>query len=364
MKVIQLLPVLRMGDAIGNETLAIRDILLARGIQTEIYAEGIDSRLPRGIARPVEELGGLREEDVLLYHASTGFRLSFDLPTYGGRLVMIYHNVTPPHFFSIYSKTAERIAAYGEKGIAFLANKTQYCIAISAYNAEQLRNMGYTCPIDVCPIIIPFDEYEQEPEQDVLERYAEEGWTNWLFVGRIAPNKRQEDIIRAFYIYQKETHAKSRLFLVGNSFSMERYEKRLRLYVKELGLENLVIFPGHISFSELLAYYRLADVFVCMSEHEGFCVPLLEAMYFGKPIVAFGATAVPETVGKAGLLTEQKDPQLVAAMVQRVLTDENLGLFLANERRKQLEKFSYQRTCERFNACLDRILTAKSDEKM
>ena len=143
--------------------------------------------------------------------------------------------------------------------------------------------MGYTCPIDVLPILIPFDDYAKTPSQQVIDRYSD-GYTNLIFTGRIAPNKRQEDVIRAFYDYKKFYNPKSRLILVGGHNGMERYYHRLKSYINALELED-VVFPGHIKFDEILAYYKIADVFLCQSEHEGFCVPLVEAMYFDVPVV-------------------------------------------------------------------------------
>ena len=159
--------------------------------------------------------------------------------------------------------------------------------------------MGYTCPIDVCPILIPFSDYEKEPDRRVLRRYKGDGKTNLLFVGRIAPNKKQENVIRAFYFYHKYYSPDSRLFLVGSWSGMESYYERLCDYVKALGIAEHVVFTGHIRFDEILAYYHLADVFLCMSEHEGFCVPLVEAMYFHVPIVAYSCAAVPDTLEEA-----------------------------------------------------------------
>lgn len=115
-----------------------------------------------------------------------------------------------------------------------------------------------------------------------MEHYKDDGYTNFIFVGRVAPNKKQEDVIRAFYCYKKYCNPKSRLFIVGSYNGMERYYHRLRRYVGALELDN-VVFTGHIPFAQILAYYHLADLFLCMSDHEGFCVPLVEAMYFNLP---------------------------------------------------------------------------------
>ncbi len=356
MRVIQLLPTIAFGDAVGNDTLAIRDILREQGYDTGIYAENIDSRLPSGTAQRVGQMPELKADDVLIYHASMGTQLNFEVSKLPGKKMMIYHNITPAGFFEEYSTEAVRLTQFGYEGMRYLADKMDYCVADSEYNWRELRGMGYTCPIDVCPIIIPFEDYEKKPDAKVMRQYSDREWTNLLFVGRIAPNKKHEDIIRAFYCYHRDYNPKSRLFLVGSSSGMERYEARLKDYIHRLGLDDCVMLPGHIKFDAILAYYHIADVFVCMSEHEGFCVPIVEAMYFDKPIVAYRSTAVPETMGNGGMLLEDKNPFMAAAVIDRIVRDERLRAYISEQQHKQLEKFKYDTVKKQLLSCLDEIL--------
>lgn len=355
MRMIQVLPTIAFGDAVGNDALAIRDIISEMGYETGIYAENIDTRLPADTAKRIDSIPALQPDDILIYHASTGTQLNFDLPKFGGKQVMIYHNITPPEFFEGYSPIAVELTQKGYEGLRFLADKVSYCIAVSDYNRQDLRKMGYSCPIDVCPILIPFEDYAKKPDQQVLDRYKNDGWTNLLFVGRIAPNKKQEDVIRAFYCYQRRYNPQSRLFLVGSAGGMEKYESELHGYVDRLGIADKVIFPGHIKFDAILAYYHLADVFVCMSEHEGFCVPLVEAMYFDKPIVAYRSSAIPETLGDGGLLLEDKDPEMAAAVIDRVVRDGALRAYLSARQRERLRVFSYESVKKQLLECLDKV---------
>lgn len=355
MKIIQLLPTMAFGDAIGNDTLAIRDFIREKGYETAIYAEGIDPRLPAGTALPWDRMPTLERDDILLYHASTGTPLNIRLLSYGGKKVMIYHNVTPPRYFSGYSPTAQDNCRWGELQIGYIARYVDYCIADSEYNKQQLLAMGCQCPIEVCPILIPFEDYEKAPDEKLLQKYRGDGWTNLLFVGRIAPNKCQQDVIQAFYVYQKRYNPKSRLFLVGNGTG-EKYQQQLADYAQQLGIADKVIFPGHIKFNAILAYYQLADVFVCMSEHEGFCVPIVEAMHFRKPIVAYASTAIPETLGRGGLLLDSKDPELAAGAINRVLEDSNLKKYLLSRQEEELKRFQYEAVKERFWECMQRML--------
>ena len=199
MKVLQLLPTLAMGDAIGNDVRALDKVIRGMGYQTGIYAEVIDGRLPEGTAQQVEKMPRLSGEDVFLYHMSTGSELNFSLEKYPCRKLMVFHNITPPRFFKGYNEAAMESAEYGMRGLCHLADKVDGCMADSAYNGDVLRELNYRCPITVRPILIPFADYAKTPDQSVMEHYQDDGYTNFIFVGRVAPNKKQEDVSRAFY---------------------------------------------------------------------------------------------------------------------------------------------------------------------
>ena len=355
MRVIQLLPCLKRGDAIGNDARALQKILKEAGYETMIYTQEIWPGIPEEEWRSISDMPALSGDDILIYHASVGTDLNYTLPTYGGKKVMIYHNITPQRFFRRYSRETERNVKMGYEGMRFLADKIDYGIAVSEYNRQELRRMGYTCPIDVCPILIPFADYEQAPDEAFLEKYRD-GKKNWLFVGRIVPNKKAEDVIRAFAVYHRDYEPESRLLLIGSTGNVKLYDQALENYIRALGLEDAVVMPGHVAFDEILAGYHAADVFVCMSEHEGFCVPLAESMYFGVPIVAFASSAIPETLGKAGLLLHEKSPELVAAAADRVLKDGELRDALVQAGKERLKDFSYESVKERFLECLNKVI--------
>lgn len=341
MKIIQLLPTLSFGDAIGNDTIALSGAIKEMGFDTAIYAENIDKRLPKGIARSTDKLKGLKSDDILIYHKSTGTDLTFRLEQYKCRRIMIYHNITPPEFFRPYSVSATKLTEYGYKGVEYLRDKIDYVMAVSAYNKAELVKMGYTCPIDIRPILIKFDDYKKAPDEAVMQKYSD-GRTNLVFVGRIAPNKKQENLIRALYCYKKRD-PDTRLILVGSDTGMENYCERLKKYAAALGLSDSVVFTGHISFPEILAYYRIATTFVCMSEHEGFCVPLVEAMFFDIPIIAYDAAAISDTLGGSGVLLDDNSPEFTAAVIDRVVHDKELREYIIEGQRRRLEDFSYER---------------------
>lgn len=342
MKIIQLLPTLAYGDGVGNDTLAIDTLLKKHGYETAIYAENIDRRIPKKIAYNVDELSELEDEDIILYHLSTGTSLNYKLSDLNGRKMIMYHNITPPEWFLKYNKNSEQLCAEGIKGVKFLASSAEYCLADSEFNKADLIKYGYQCDIDVLPILIPFEDYEKKPSERILKKYQNDGFTNILFTGRIAPNKKQEDVIKTFYYYKKYFNDKARLFLIGSYSGMENYYDQLKTYVKELGVED-VYFSGHIPFDEILAYYHLADVFLCMSEHEGFCIPLVEAMYFNIPIVAYKNTGITGTLGGSGIGMEEKDMLLAAGIVNRIVSDEKFKEIIIEQQRKQLCSFDNQK---------------------
>lgn len=346
MKIYQLLPTLAFGDAVSNDTLALEKVIKKMGYKTEIFAESIDSRLPKGCARFVEKMPRLNDNDIILYHLSTGTKLNYRLSQMHCRKVLIYHNITPPKFFEEYSIKAAQLCQSGLEGASYLADKVDYCLAVSEYNKQDLLSMGYKCPIDVLPILIPFDDYAKQPSKKVVEQYSDD-YTNIIFTGRIAPNKCQEDVIRAFYNYKKFYNSKSRLILVGGHNGMERYYHRLKSYVNALELDD-VIFPGHIKFDEILAYYKTADVFLCQSDHEGFCVPLVEAMYFDVPVVAYDSSAIAETLGNGGFLLKGKNPVETAGVINRIVTDKSLRDKIVKNQQIRLADFSHKVIEEQF----------------
>ena len=357
MRAIQLLPTISFGDAVGNDALAIDRALRNMGFKTAIYAENIDKRLPRGTARPYDRFPKLAGSDILLYHASTGTRINYELPDLGGRKLMIYHNITPPEFFRPYSLAAEKLCRSGYEGLRYLADKVEYVIADSRFNRQELEKMGFGCTIDVCPVLIPFDDYQKAPNRELIQKYTSDGYTNLLFLGRIAPNKKQEDVILSYAYYKRYLNPRSRLFLVGSWSGMEAYYERLQRYVKSLQLED-VVFTGSVPFADILAYYQIADCFLCLSEHEGFCVPLVEAMVFDIPIVAYDCCAVAETLGGGGLLLPEKEAKQTAAAIHRILTDPHLRETIHEAQQRRLSELRYDKVMSRFEQLLKSFAAA------
>lgn len=337
MRIIQVLGELAFGDAIGNHAVELKKVLQRGGYHTEIYAEGIDHRISKKTAKPIRQLCRLKKSDILIYHMSFGCTLNWQLREWKCRKVLMYHNITPPEFTQRYSDIFSSNLQIGLEQTAQLADSVERCIAMSDFNKRNLIEMGYPAEqIWVMPgYLIPFEDYAKQPAPEMLRQYAD-GWVNILFVGRFASNKKQEDVIRAFAYYKKHINSQSRLILVG-SVVFPQYADDLQSYADELGTSD-VIFPGHVSFAQLIALYRSASIFLCMSEHEGFCVPLVEAMYFDVPIIAYSAAAIPDTLNGCGVLVEDKDPVLLSMWINQIINNSILRAHILAGQRARLEQ--------------------------
>lgn len=341
MNIYQVMPTVSFGDAVSNDARAISKVISEMGYKTGIYAENIDKRVSGSDIRRIDKLPAVKKDDIIIFNHSTGTDLCYKLKEMNGHKIMIYHNITPPEFFAGYSLTSQKLTQYGYKGTKDLADTIEYVISVSQYNADDLKRMGYKCPMTVRPILIPFSDYDKAPNHQLIDKYSGDGYTNIVFVGRLAPNKKQEDVIAAFAYYKKFINKKSRLILVGSDSSMEAYSRKLKKYAEALMLED-VIFTGQVSFDSILAWYRLADVFLCMSEHEGFCVPLIEAMYFNVPVIAYDSSAISSTLGGSGLLIDSKDPVETAMLIDRLVKDNDLKNEVVKGQNERLKYFSYE----------------------
>jgi glycosyltransferase involved in cell wall biosynthesis len=320
-RVHQVLAALSYGDAIGNEALAIQKHLRAAGFESDIFAEGVHPGMAHQ-ARPLWQYAEVSSpETVALFHFSIGSaagRLVFHAPD---RLVAIYHNITPAHFFLGFHPHLAGLCYHGRRELAAFAPRTELGLGDSEYNRRELEAAGFA-RTGVLPIVLDLDVYREAPSP-VTRALYDDGRTNILFVGRMIPNKRIDDLIRTFAAYQKAFNPRSRLILAGDHRGHERYFARLGELVRELRVDE-VVFTGHVAHDELMACYSVSHLFLCLSEHEGFGVPLQEAMVFGLPVIAFDAGAVAETLGGGGILIDAKDPVEVAALIDRVLTDDAL----------------------------------------
>lgn len=343
----QLVPSLAERDAVGQHALQVQRLLREQGIASDILTEHEPAPSLRKVTRSYRSFG-TDPSDVgatLLYQSSTGSTIVDWLVQRPEPVVVNYHNVTPAEFFAKWEPVVAEELRVGRSQTAELAPLAELGIADSAYNAEELDAVGYSSTT-VVPILLDYTEFDHPADPfavDALRSAKAQGGADWLFVGRLAPNKCQHDLIKALAYYRAAFDPAARLTLVGRS-SSAAYSAALRDYVAELGLEDAVRFPASVTPGELTAFYQQADVFVCASEHEGFCVPLLEAMYHRLPVVAYGAAAVPATLGTGGLVAESKAPAVIAEAVARVVHDRGLREQLVASGTDRLAAFDLERT--------------------
>ena len=317
----QVLATLGYGDAIGHEVLGIQSALRRAGYESEIFVETADHRL-EALTRDYRELIDVSHPDnLLLHHFSLGSRASrtaFALPD---RMALIYHNITPPEYFVGVNRTLARQCFRGRRELQAYAERCDLALGDSEFNRQDLEELGFPRTA-VLPVVPGFSHLDGRPNRFLADQF-DDSWTNILFVGRVIPNKKIEDLIRFYHAYHTAFNPRSRLLLVGAYSGFERYFAALNQMTAALDLSH-VHFVGHVSDSELVAFYEIADLFLCASEHEGFCVPLVEAFYKQVPALAYAATAVPSTMDGAGVLFEDKDPLHVAALMDAIVS--NCGL--------------------------------------
>jgi L-malate glycosyltransferase len=318
----QVLATLGYGDAIGHEVLGIQRVLRAAGYQSDIFCETADPRL-EDLTRDYRELlEASAADNLLLHHFSIGSkasRVAFALPD---RMALIYHNITPPEYFVGVHDLLVELCYLGRRELSAYVPRSELALGDSEFNRQELEAIGFP-HTGVLPVVPDFSHLDG-PADPFVARDFDDEWVNLLFVGRIIPNKRIDELIRIFHAYKTRFNPRSRLIVVGAYGGFETYLAMLHGLVGRLGARDVHL-PGHVSNAELVAYYDIADLFLSASEHEGFCVPLTEAFYKRIPVVAYAATAVPATMDGAGVLYDDRDPTHVAAVIDAVLDDVDLG---------------------------------------
>jgi L-malate glycosyltransferase len=318
MRIHQVLATLGYGDAIGHEVLGIQRVLRAAGHDSQIFVETADYRL-EPLTRDYRELVDFSDADnLLLHHFSLGSKASRTAYALPDRMALIYHNITPPEYFVGVHRRLARQCFRGRRELRAYADRCDLAMGDSEFNREDLEALGFPRTA-VLPVVPDFSHLDLEANW-LVARDFDDDWTNILFVGRVIANKKIEDLIRFFHAYHTVFNPRSRLLIVGAQSGFERYVAALHQLVDTLGTSH-VHFIGHVSDEELVAFYDVADLFLCASEHEGFCVPLIEAFYKQVPVLAYAATAVPATMDGAGVLFEDKDPVHVAALMDAILAD-------------------------------------------
>jgi glycosyltransferase involved in cell wall biosynthesis len=346
----QWVPALHRGDATGDSVHLMRDAFRRWGHESDVYALTLDPDL-EGEGIPFHRWRPGGPEDVVLMHFALPSDLSAAFLKLRSRRVLVYHNMTPPDFFTGWDDELERIIRAGLAEIPLLAKACDLALGDSEWNRRELEAFG-AARSGVLPIYMNFDRYREEPNP-VRRRLYEDGRTNLLFVGRVAQNKRPDDLIRLASYWKRFISPDVRLLLVGlhprrttgHGIPLRRhYLDALVAFAYEEGLTpEEVVFTGHVEHDDLLACYAAADLFVSMSEHEGFGVPFLEAMLMRVPVLARDAAAVGMTLGGAGLAFRGGTVAEVAEAGRLVLEDAGLRERILAAQDERVKAFAPER---------------------
>jgi glycosyltransferase involved in cell wall biosynthesis len=317
----QVLATLGYGDAIGHEVLGIQRALRAAGYVSEIFVETADPRLEHLTIDYRDMVGAVTPDDILIHHFSIGSRASRTAYALPGRMILVYHNITPPEYFIGVHKDLVKLCFRGRRELTAYIQRSVLALGDSEYNRQELEALGFT-RTGVLPVVPDFVHLDQASDRGLAGDF-DDGFVNIMFVGRVIPNKKFEEIIRAFHAYRTRHNPRSRLLLVGSHGGFEKYLAMLHSLIAQLGTPD-VHFLGHVSNEQLSGLYDVADLFLCASEHEGFCVPIIEAFYKRVPVVAYGATAIPATMDGGGVLHQSRDPLHVARIIEAVMDDRQI----------------------------------------
>ena len=355
----QVIPTLASRDAIGGHVMQLRDLLRSRGYRSDIfYGNASPDRLDEGF--PITRIGEPSSTGrVLLYQMSIGSGVADIFRDRPERKFVNYHNITPADLIESWVPAVGEEVRWGRAQLRDLAQVTEFAIADSVFNEMELRDAGYPSTTTV-PLLIDPEDFTGSPDPALAARLARQrsrGGADLLFVGKVSPHKGQDDLVKALSAYRRLYDPEARLHIVGGAISDE-YQLAVERFADELGLADAVEFAGSVSHQELIAYYEGCDVFLCLSNHEGFCVPLLESMYHRLPIVSYRFTAVPETVQQAGLILPDKEPARVAAAIHRVVDDARLRDQLAAGAEERIDWFALARVKEGFVAALEAACAA------
>lgn len=324
------------GDATSQMAVTLRDVFRKWGHASDLFVEPeLASPTVLGQYKPLADYRG-GSGDVLLHHYGIRSAASeaFEAAREGVRKVLVYHNITPAEYFRGFDDAVVEDLRLARSELLRVGSESDAVWAVSEFNAAELRAAGVQ-NVSVFPLLFYKQALDLAPDPEVLKRFTVP-LTTVLAVGRLAPNKRLEDLIRAFAWYHESINRYSRLVIVGSFHSAPRHYTMLRMLAGDLDIAN-ICFEGFASPAGLAAYYQVADLFVSTSEHEGYCLPLLEAMYRGVPVVARNAGGTPEALGGAGVLYERLSHRELAELMNLVLSDGTLKDDVLRAQQKRIQ---------------------------
>jgi len=343
---------LTYGDAISDEMLEIQSVLRDHGRRSEIFVRQFDPRSAGAVKDYREYPNWSDPANVVIFHFSIGSPVSKMFVRIPDRKMMIYHNITPAEFFLDAHRILTRECHKGRLEINLFTDNVDLAVGDSDFNRRELAAVGYR-NTGVLPILMNFAKF-QGAGDPVTRALFDDDRTTLLYVGRVIPNKKFEDLIKVFYFYKKHFNPEARLVLAGDYRGQERYLAGLQALIAEFRLADVHL-TGHIEFPELLAYYRIADYYLSLSEHEGFGVPLLEAFHLDIPVVGYAAGAVEETMNGGGVVLRRKDFLRTAALIDTIERDPDLRRRLIDGQRIALKPYLRESVSRTLLDLVDRV---------
>ena len=349
----QWVPAAHKGDAIGDSARRVRTLLRGLGHESDLFALTMDEGL-EGDVLPFSDPRA-RQGALTIFHYALPSPMTEAFRTLPGGRVLQYHNVTPAAYFAPYDAGLFRLASLGRQELATLAGHVELALGDSEYNRAELDALGFS-RTGVFPIAVDTSRVTQHVSRPALEQILDDGLVNFLFVGRIAPNKKIEDHIKLAEHYKRNVDAYYRFIFVGRYDVVPGYHAVIRSMMTEFRLLNdRFIFTGPVSDEELAVYYQHAAVYISLSEHEGFCVPLLEAMAADVPVLAYAAAAVPDTLGGAGVQFAPKDLEQAAELAGALAFDDNLREHVIVGQRRRLQDFGDPRIVRELTSMVQQL---------
>jgi glycosyltransferase involved in cell wall biosynthesis len=349
----QWVPAAHKGDAIGDSARHVRGLLRELGHASELYALSIDDELTHDV-RPFDDPEA-RRGDLTIFHYALPSPMTSAFGSLGQGRILQYHNVTPASYFAPYDAGLFRLAALGRQELATLVGRADLALGDSEYNRQELESLGFP-RTGIFPVAVDTARVTGRATRPALEEILDDGLVNFLFVGRIAPNKKIEDHIRLAEHYKRYVDAYYRFIFVGRFDVVPRYYAMIRALMAEYRLLNdRFIFTGPVPDEELSVYYRHAAVYTSLSEHEGFCVPLVEAMAADVPVLAYAAAAVPDTLGGAGVQFAPKDLEFAAELLGELAFNDDLRASVIAGQRRRLADFGDARISRELTSIIRQV---------
>jgi glycosyltransferase involved in cell wall biosynthesis len=347
----QWVPAAHRGDAIGDSALRLRDLVRGMGHRSDLYALTMDDALRDEVQRFEDPASG--RGDLTIFHFALPSAMTDAFGRLPGGRVLQYHNVTPAAFFAPYDPALFRLALLAREELATLVGRVDLALGVSEYNRRDLESLGFA-QTGVLPLAVDTSRVTGKATRPSLDRILDDELVNFLFVGRIAPNKKIEDHIKLAEHYKRYVDSYYRFIFVGRYDAVPRYYSTIRALMSDYRLlDERFVFTGQVPNEELAAYYQHAAVYISLSEHEGFCAPLLEAMAADVPVLAYAAAAVPETLGGAGVQFAPKDLEYAAELLGALAFDDGLRAKVIAGQRRRLADFGDDRITRQLEAIIE-----------